>query len=91
MRHVGVHGEDREHDRDIVDDGGEEAYGDVGVCCAPVTVEDVGGDFEVADIAEAADAEDDAEEEEERVPFCGGDVIEDVEVPVAVLDVLDDP
>ena len=75
----GVHGQDREHDRDVVDDGGDEAHRDIGRGRPPLHVHELRGHGQVADEAEAADAEDHPVEEQQGVPLGSGHLVEDVE------------
>src|SRR3972149_11841214 len=69
VRHLRVHGQDREHQRDIVDDGRYDADGDVGEGRTHVDIEGARYELEITDDAEAADGEYDAEKEQQGVPF----------------------
>jgi len=77
--HVRHHGEHREHDRDVIHDGGQHAHRHIGLGGAPVHVHHLGCHGEVADEAETAHRQHHAVEKQQGVPLRPGDLAEHVE------------
>ena len=82
MGHLRIHGQHREHDRDVVDNSRQKSHQHVCGGMAQAVVHEIGGHCQIAELSQAADAEDHAVEKEQCIPFGLGDLAEQVEAGV---------
>ena len=79
LRHIRIHRQHGKHHRDIVDNRRKDADHDIGVGVPHVDIHQAGDQFQAADKAEPADTQHNAVEEQQRVPLCAGNLLENLE------------
>lgn len=77
-RHLRLHRQHGEHHRNVVDDGGEQAYDHIGLGRIPL-IEELGRQRQIPHEAEPADAHHHPVEEEQGVPLGLGNLVEHIE------------